>query len=142
MSAIKKVKTVFKNLDGLKKALIEAGVKPDAIEVDSTLTNKLPQTLFGGRTVSNALSVRIRKDVTGGYEDAGFRYADGVFEAVLSTHDGYGNFGDGSLLKTTVRYNVIEAKRLAKLKGYTVTERTADDGTIELVCNYAKYTVS
>jgi hypothetical protein len=136
MSQIKTLTTQFRSLESLLKALQETGITANAIEVDRTLQNRLPQVQYGGRTSENALTVRIRKDVLGAYEDTGFKYnaQTRTFEAEVSTHDYDTNFGEGKLLKTTVRYNVAESKRLAKRQGYTLQENVLQDGTIQLIC--------
>jgi hypothetical protein len=136
MSQIKTLTTQFKSLESLLKALTEAGVPQNAIEVDRTLKNALPLVDYYRNTNPNALTVRIRKDVTGAYEDTGFKYnpATRMFEAQVSTHDYDQNFGERKLLQTTVRYNVNESKRLAKRQGYILQESVLQDGTIQLIC--------
>jgi hypothetical protein len=140
MSQIKKLATKIKTLDSLVKALKEAGIPENAIEVDTTKMNRLPLEDYYRNTRQNELTVRIRKSVTGGYEDAGFRFANGVFEAVVSTHDRKGmDFGQEALKQVIGLYAVNEAKRLARLNGYTIGDTVQNGKTVQFVCNYSGY---
>jgi hypothetical protein len=134
MSKIKEIPTPnIKSLESLLKSLVEAGVPENAIEVDRTCSNTLPLVDYYRQTQTNALTVRIRKDVTGAYEDAGFKFVNGTFQAVVSTHDREQDFGAVRLQKTTVRYTVNEAKREAKRNGYILTEQVVGT-TLKLIC--------
>ena len=69
-----------------------------------------------------------------GYEDTGFAWDEETrtYRAIISTHDGWGNFGEETLTKLRQRYANHEVRRVARAKGYTCREVKSTDGTIRL----------
>ena len=135
MSAYKIIQTEFRNLDSLKKALadcgfghcdLSAGPKVNGLELT-------PYHILPGQRIDKAV-VRLPKSHYHGFEDTGFAWdeASGSYRAIISTHDGDGNFGAGTLKQVQQRYAYWEIKRQAAVKGYTVREVKSTDGTIRL----------
>jgi hypothetical protein len=134
MSKFAEIKTVYKNLDSLVKALRDLGFRP---EVATDRKDSLP--LRGWRGLENqSVAVRLDMDemkrVTGVQcrnTGVGFKKAeDGAYTMVQDQHD----FSNAAAFeKLHQRYNYHEATRLAKLQGYSVKEKTSTDGTIRLV---------
>ncbi len=132
MSVYKEVKTEFRNLDSLKKALADVGFKE--IEVDVSRSNSLFLKGFGYEY--NNLNVRkgtiaIRKSEYGGYEDTGFSWdaQSKSFTAIISTHY---PFNEEKLTQVKQRYAYHEVTRNARVRGYNIKETTDVDGTIRL----------
>ncbi len=140
MSAYKRIQTQFKNLDSLKKALVDVGF--DHFEVAAN-----PQAndlVLHGYSASHGgdAALRIPKDHYNAFEDTGFAWdpESKTYRAIISTHDGgftvgearYANFGEGTLTKVRQRYAYHEVCRQARMKGYGVRQVDDQSGAIRL----------
>jgi hypothetical protein len=140
MSAYKEIRTEFRNLDSLKKALNDVGY--GVMEVSAKAKeNTLDLMGYNHRAYGQAV-IRFDRSAYNAFEDTGFVWDQeaGVYRAVVSTHDSdythdgkrYQNFGEVTLKKVQQRYAYHEVKRQAAVKGYTVREVAGSDGTIRL----------
>lgn len=132
MSAYKEIKTEFKVKDSLVKALTALGYE-NIMQVSEAKENDLQLDGWAGRKASQMCNIRLKTRSKGGYEDVGFFWNGSSYQAVVSTHDGYGNFGEGSLKKLTQQYSYEEVRRQARLRGYQVAQVQSNDGSIRLV---------
>jgi len=132
MSSYKEITTEFRNIESLKKALADVGFAHCDLSANPK-ENGLSMVGYGGRPGEN-VALRLPKSHYGGYEDTGFAWdeATKTYRAIISTHDGGGNFGAGTLQKLRQRYAYQEVKRQAQVKGYTVREVAGTDGVIRL----------
>lgn len=133
MSAYKEIKTEFRNIESLKKALKDVGFGVFDLSA-SAKVNGLQLTGFGGGNAGQ-VALRLNRSQYHGYEDTGFAWdaQSQSYRAVISTHDdGVKNFGAGTLQKLRQRYAYHEVKRQATVKGYTVREVAGTDGVIRL----------
>jgi hypothetical protein len=135
MSAYKLIQTEFRNIDSLKKALkdvgfgvfdLSAGPKANRLEL-------MPYNYRPGQQIDKVV-LRLPKSHYDGYEDTGFAWDEATksYRAIISTHDGGGNFGPSTLKQVQQRYAYHEIKRQAAVKGYTVREVKGTDGVIRL----------
>lgn len=131
MSAYKVIQTEFRNLDSLKKALADVGF--DQVEQADARTNSLPLAGYGGSRGED-VCLRIPRHNFGGYEDTGFAWEPSTqsYRAIISTHDGFGSFGEGTLTRVRQRYALHEVRRQARSKGYNVQEQPQADGSIRM----------
>lgn len=142
MSQYKTIETSFKTAESLIKALLDCGFTTEQIEVARNVKSPdLRLKAWGGAGFhEQACSIAIRREKTGGYEDTGFYWNGSAYQAIISTHDGnrpgHRDFGAGTLKQVQQRYAVNEAKRIAKIKGYSVQEQANPDGTVRLVCTH------
>lgn len=136
MSAYREIKTVFKNLDSLKKALKDVGLDHFQLSSNPRL-NTIQMQGYAGRQ-GESVALMLPKSHYGGYEDVGFAWDEQskAYKALISTHDGgwgsHRDIGEATLQKVTQRYAYNEACRLAKMQGYTVREVKSTDGNIRL----------
>lgn len=134
MSAYKEIRTEFRNLESLKKALADAGFGSCDLSASATV-NGLQLQGWGGRQ-GQAVALRLNKSHYHGFEDTGFAW-DSVskcYKAIISTHDGYGNLGAGTLEKVQERYAYHEVVRVARSKGYLVrTEIDKQTGVTRVI---------
>jgi hypothetical protein len=132
MSSYKELKTEFRNIESLKKALADVGFGHFDLSANPKL-NSLPMIGYTGRPGEN-VALRLPKAHYHGYEDTRFAWdaETRTYRAIISTHDGGGNFGAGTLQKLRQRYAYQEVKRQAAVKGYTVREVAGTDGVIRL----------
>lgn len=132
MSAYKEVTTEFRNLDSLKKALADCGFGHCELGASARVNDLQLQGYGGSRADSVAL--RLPKSHYRGFEDTGFAWdaATQSYRAIISAHDGYGNFGAQTLQRVKQRYAYHEIIAQAARKGYTVREIKSTDGVIRL----------
>ena len=132
MSAYKKITTQFKNLESLKKALADIGFSNFDL-APSPRVNSLSLTGYTGRQ-GDDVALRLPRSHYGNYEDTGFAWDETTqtYRAIISTHDGYGNFGEDTLNKVRQRYAFHEVSRQARLKGYSVKQINDQSGVIRL----------
>lgn len=141
MSHYRKINVDIKNGESLVQALRDLGMTP---QVSSDLRQN-SMTLFTHWRSFGAIDQRVavavqRDDLREAKSRLGYGvgYAmDGIGFAWNGS--GYDMIQDG-LPETAInsirqRYAVVEAKRLAMVEGYTVTEQQDADGTVRLVCN-------
>jgi len=128
MSAYKEIKTQFKAIESLLKALKDLGYQDTDIErSQDSKANTVSMVGFGYSAKTRDVAVRLKLKAKGAYEDVGFVYQDGIYQAVISTHDNGDNFGQAKLKTLTQRYAVNEAIRLAKREGHTAREITREE---------------
>lgn len=129
MSSYKEIRTEFRNLDSLKKALQDVGFGKYDLSVLPKV-NGLPLQRWGGGVAEN-VALRLPKAHYKGYEDTGFAWdaESKTYRAIISTHDGHGNFGAGTLEKVTARYAYHEVVRVARAQGYMVRTEVANGVT-------------
>jgi hypothetical protein len=132
MSAYKKISTQFRNLESLKKALEDIGFGHFDLSESAKVNSLTLAGFYGSRGEDVAL--RLPKSHYHGFEDTGFAWDDETktYRAIISTHDGGGNFGEGKLAKLRQAYAYQELKKQAKAKGYAVSKQVGDDGVIRL----------
>lgn len=132
MSAYKEIRTEFRNIESLKKALADVGFTHCELSA-SAKVNGLRMTGYASNR-GERVALMLPKSHYHGYEDTGFAWDEATqsYRAIISTHDGYGNFGAETLKKVQQRYAYQEIKRQAQIKGYTVREVSGTDGTIRL----------
>ena len=120
MSAYKRISTQYKNIDSLKKALADLGFGHFDLSAN-VKANSLTLAGYAGRQGEN-VALRLPKSHYKGYEDTGFAWDAETksYRAIISTHDGNGNFGEGSLAKLRQGYAYFELTRQARRKGYSV----------------------
>lgn len=134
MSAYKVIKTEFRTLDSLLKALADIGYK----EVEVAKDPKNPDLqLVGylGDTRNERASVRVdRKYVGRASNDIGFAWNSQAkaYEAIISEYDQLYTFNKQKLDRLRQRYAYHEVRRQAKAKGYFVQEETLQEGVIRL----------
>jgi hypothetical protein len=142
MSKYKIVQTEYRSLDSLKKALGDV-LGPDA-ELEIARDPRCPSLpLYGyvGDQRAERASLRLPRQVvnlfSGGWSnDIGFTWDGRCYQAIVSDYD-QGNAGSQRLLaQVKQRYALHELRRQAKLKGYTVREHPAQDGTIRLTLTH------
>lgn len=138
MSKYKEVKTEFKNAQSLLGALKDLKIPFETLGQNLTIN---AMWLEGyGAAAGAEVAIRIPKKLTGGFEDVGFSWNGNSYDAHISTHDGefwlgHRNIGDGTLKQIKQRYALREVRRAAAARGYTVSEQSMPDGTIQVVCN-------
>jgi hypothetical protein len=132
MSAYREIRTEFRVKESLVKALVNLGYE-GIMQVEEGKENTLPLAGWLGRQASQNVNVKLKCKGNGGYEDVGFYWNGSSYQAIVSTHDGYGNFGTCSLAKLTQQYSYEEVKRQARLRGYQVQQVNSTDGSIRLV---------
>lgn len=139
MSAYKKIKTEYRNVQSLFKALRDLKFLPEFAA--NLKDNCLPLIGYRGDERPERAAVRIPREQVGECSnDIGFAWNGSEYEAIISDWDGAGSglqtrfsVERQNLLKQ--RYAVHEARYLATLQGYSVDEITLADGTVQLVCN-------
>jgi hypothetical protein len=132
MSQYKKISTQFRSLDSLKKALKDVGFGHFDLSAN-VKANSLTLAGYAGRQGEN-VALRLPKSHYHGFEDTGFAWDDETktYRAIISTHDGNGNFGEGTLNKVKQHYAYFELTRQARQKGYSVRRQKGEDGVIRL----------
>lgn len=131
MSAYKEIKTEFRNLNSLLEALKDMGYEDVLVSEEPKTKNLQMKGYFGESNKEAGIVIPASRYHT--YEDTGFRWNGNAFEAIVSTHDNFMNFGVNKLEKLKGRYAYHEVKRQAKINGYSVQERNNEDGSIRLV---------
>lgn len=139
MSAYKEIRTEFRNLESLKKALADVGFGKFHLSSGPKVNDF---ETMGYHRPGEKVALCLKKSDYNAFEDTGFAWdaKTQTYRAIISTHDGvdhYGNqtsayFGEGTLKKVQQRYAFHEVKRQAAVKGYTVREIAGGDGTIRL----------
>lgn len=132
MSAYKVIRTEFRNLDSLIKALEDIG--KGSFDFCAPQQNDLRLEGYMGRS-SDMACLRLPKSTCGAYEDTGFAWdaATRTYRAIISTHDDSVNFGETALARVRQRYAVHEVRRQARSKGYNVQEQSHADGTVRMI---------
>lgn len=135
MSHFTSIKTQIKNVDALKKALMDLGFQD--VEVHKTARN-----LYGyqGDVRSQTAEVIVRRQyISAASNDIGFKQqSDGTFEAVISEYDRK-QYSQQWLNQVTQRYGYHALMASASEQGFSVEEQeTLEDGTIRVVV--AKWT--
>jgi hypothetical protein len=133
MSAYKQISTEFRNLESLRKALADVGFGHFDLSASPKVNGLEMQGFYYNRNIGK-VALRLPKSHYGGFEDTGFAWDDETkaYRAIISTHDGDGNFGASTLKQVQQRYAYHEIKRQAAVKGYTVREVAGTDGVIRL----------
>jgi hypothetical protein len=136
MSRYKEIKTEFRNLTSLLKALEDLGYTSDKIEVaPDAKVPTLPMYGYMNDVRPERASVRIpRHHVGRASNDVGFAWNGSSYTAIISEFDSGTHFTDQKVQRLTQRYALHEVKRQARLKGYSVQEVQQADGSIRLVC--------
>lgn len=136
MSKYKEIKTEFRNLTSLLKALEDLGYTSDQVEVAPDAKEPtLPLYGYLNDMREERASVRIdRKYVGRASNDVGFAWNGSSYTAIISDYDSQTHFSDYKVQRLTQRYALHEVKRQARLKGYSVQEFQQPDGSIRLVC--------
>lgn len=132
MSAYKEIKTEFRNLESLKKALADLGYS----EIEIAKNPKKPDLpLYGykGDQRPERASVRIPRNKVGfASNDVGFAWNGSSYTAIISEYDGRTNFKEKKQNELAQRYSYHEIRYQAKLRGYGVREIQGQDGSIRL----------
>lgn len=136
MSHYRKIAVEIKNGPSIVAALRDLGLTPQ-VSPDlhhNGLTLHTHWKAMGGYNMACAVAVQKEDLVHSGLVDwamdgFGFAWNGAGYDLV---QDG---LPDRLINQIKQRYAVNEAKRLAMVEGYTVTEQQGDDGTVRLVCN-------
>jgi hypothetical protein len=136
MSRYKEIKTEFRSLTSLLKALEDLSYTADQIEVAPDVkVPTLPMYGYMNDVRPERASVRIpRSHVGRASNDVGFAWNGSSFTAIISEFDSGTHFDSQKVQRLTQRYALHEVKRQARLKGYSVQEVQNTDGSIRLVC--------
>ena len=139
MSAYKRIATKYKNLESLKKALVEVLGESGFMVAKNPQESTLPMFGFHGELRPEKCSISIprasvNKFSTGMSNDLGF-YWDAetkTYGLIVSDYD-RGSRGTTKLLNSTKQlYTYYELSRQAKLKGYKVSKETDSSGVIRM----------
>jgi hypothetical protein len=130
----------FKDQTSLVEALIEMGFTREQIEIHETATN-----LYGyqGDKRSDRANLIIRRQHVGtASNDIGFvKGANGSFTAIISDYDrgteiggkSQGRYGTAWQNRLKQSYGTRHSERLLTSRGYSVTRKKQDNGSIKLV---------
>jgi len=134
MSAFTKVKTVLKDLNKVKKALVAMGWAEEKIEVHDK-----PAKLNGYHNNNNEAHLIIRRKHLGphAYNDIGFlQQADGSVQAIVGDYNertggmrGQHGHMEGTWLKTlSQEYSLVSVEEELQMQGYFIenVERSTD----------------
>jgi len=132
VSHFKKIETEFKQGTSLVQALKDLGYTPRV--APDLKVNSLAATDFYGHQLPCA--VKVDRHEFGGFTDLGFAWdaESKTYSAAVDNWDAYSTSQTGKLNKIKQRYAVNEAKRLARLQGYSLQEQALPDGSVRLVC--------
>lgn len=131
MSKYKTIQTEFKDIESLKKALVDVGFHNFELSRSKT-ENSLSLTGYTGAINPQKVALRVSRSVSHGHEDVGFYWDGKQYQAIISTHDMYGNIGEQTLKRITQRYAYHEVIKKAHAKGYTINESKQPGGVIQL----------
>ena len=132
MSAYKEIKTEFRNLESLKKALADLGYTEIEIAKNPRKPD-LPLYGYMGDQRPERASVRIpRSQVGRASNDVGFMWNGNSYTAIISQFDSGTHFDEKKQNQLAQRYSYHEIRYQAKLRGYGVREIQGQDGSIRL----------
>jgi hypothetical protein len=137
MSKYHKIKTEILNPESLLSALADMHIKPTWLSDDLRRNGTTLMThweTFGGRNQQVAISVDRSVLINAGYDamdGIGFAWNGNGYDLLADHYDEVKPW----VGKLKQRYTLHEAKRLARLQGYTLTETTMQDGSIRLTCS-------
>lgn len=137
MSKYHKIKTEIKTQESLLAALSDMGLKPDHNGGNLRDNNAILMThweTWGGK--NQLVSVAVDRSVlrAAGYDamdGIGFAWNEAGYDLIADHYDAEKPW----MSKLKQRYTLHEAKRLARLQGYTLTEQSMPDGSIRLTCS-------
>lgn len=134
MSKYKEVQTQFRNLDSLKKALVDIGFPLEQLQFAKDVqVPSLPLYGYHGDQRPERASIRIdRKYVGSASNDVGFAWDGKSFTAIISEFDSTTHFAESRLNQLKQFYAKYEIRRQANMRGYSVTEQRRTDGTIAM----------
>lgn len=137
MSKYQEIKTEYRNLESLKKALNDMGI---AYEVSKNWRNPdIAMYGYHNDVRPERASIRIDRNWVNdnwsgcASNDIGFAWDGKQFNLILSDYDSRVPRTLEAMNKLRQRYGFNEAMRLAHAKGYTAKETTFQDGTIRIV---------
>jgi hypothetical protein len=146
MSKYREIKTEYRNLESLKKALSDMGVPYEVSP--NWRTPDLSLYGYHNDERPEKASLAIRKDwlnqhwsgqtTNGNYyngisNDLGFAWDGKQFVAIVSQYDSTRQGVTDALKQLNQRYSFHEVQRLARANGYLVKSSTSQDGQIRLV---------
>lgn len=136
MSKYMKVTSTIKNPASLLAALADMGLEYTASSnmKENGVSLKTHWQSWGGvdTPVAIAVDVSALKKVDGSaFDGFGFAWNGAGYEMVVDHYDLERPFVN----QIKQRYSINEAKRLAKMNGYSVMEQVASDGSVRLVCS-------
>jgi len=139
MSKYQEIKTEYRNLDSLKKALKDIGVDEYVVSKNWRAPDFVMRGYMGDERPELA-SIRISRDWVNAHwsgswcsNDIGFAWDGKQFNLLLSDWDSHQQKTLDAMNKLRQRYGFNEAMRLAHAKGYNAKETTFQDGTIRIV---------
>jgi hypothetical protein len=129
MSAYVTVQTVYKDVECLLAALREMGYQPEHVpEGGRNLVG-----YHGDERPERAHVIIPRSQLSSSANDVGWeRQPDGSYAAHISQYDGRNTFPARSQRELSQRYAKSKTIKMAKSKGYSVTEEKTDNGSIKL----------
>jgi hypothetical protein len=132
VSHFKKIETEFKTGASLVQALKDLGYTP-RVAPDLKVNGLVARDFYGHEL---PCAVKVFKQEFGGFTDLGFAWdeASKTYSAAVDNWDAYSESQTGKLNAIKQRYAVNEAKRLARLQGYSLQEQALPDGSVRLVC--------
>jgi hypothetical protein len=133
MSKYMQVKSTIKNPQSLLKALddLRLGRTANGDMKVNGVTLRTNWTGFGGKNTPVAVAVQ-KSELPAGFMDGiGFAWNGDGYDMIIDHYD----VNQPVINQIKQRYSINEAKRLAKINGYNVTEQATADGSVRLVCS-------
>lgn len=136
MSAYREIKTEFRNAASLRQALDDLGIVYDT--TSDTKANTLSLFGFHGDQRPEKVNIAIRRhwvnqNWSGGMSnDIGFAWDGKQYAAIVSDYDGGLQKVQTGMDLLKQRYAVLELRRMARSRGYNVTEQYQEDGSVRL----------
>lgn len=136
MSAYKTIRTEFKSIASLKKALDDLGYAGHYIVATDPKNPTIKLIDYMGMYRPEKASIRIPREYVGNFSnDVGFAWdaSTRTYQAIISEYDQKANRWDEDRInKLRQRYAYHEVRTQAKAQGYMVKETATSDGTILL----------
>lgn len=134
MSKYKEIKTEFRNLISLLKALEDIGYPASKLEISQDKSPSISLYGYQGDVRPEQASIVIRRQHVGHVSnDVGFAWDGKTFQAIVSEYDSGPTVFGNKLKRLAQQYAYHEVKRHAKMNGYTTQEIQQGDGSIRLV---------